>query len=886
MDFDSELTQIQGALVRADSVTPFKNLLEKDDHEAVKSVVDVLYQILSEKKYLNEDGVCLEYNEVLRRINLFLILNCDLKIIDELVDNDDLGHLIWVTPTIPKYLLINLIWGLHLNTFYCEAIRYCRPKLSLELLRIVTQNIKKHHNLEKSIEYTRSVIPAIYGATNRLLTRKEAFEKFILNGYYESLYELIKKFGNSSTRPNKDKWSTNRLLFHAGKTLLHLLQMAIDCFNIFLNKPEKVMSKDYDLYFLTYDTSRTEKMHDVDSIINSLFLKFNDVIFSTITEVVKAVNVDVYCSWSEHPFNNDPHTTLQKVIGESAYNLYNILISDCRFNSDVASLLLPISLRPVELADIIKDADRLTMLQKSKEPLAQQKEWLTALSRKEYLFSDIECMDCVCSNAELLTDNVRRELFEKGIDFFVTSGTSEHNNSAKNLTLTCFTLFNIEYKRITLWNVFADKPLGSWLEAEDFDVKFIEVLNKFTTVNEEMTSVFLDFFVQSPYKLYTKVLERCAKNSHALHLLDVLEIFRDMYSIMFVDFHPDMKNVLEVSGINLLVLYALKEIQLDRITTDVEKFSFEQMIQEIVQRNIIPVKVVVTHYLMKEIDNLLLIRGCQYCLLFVRCLRTLFEAKLLVSDVGPILVRLGQILETSRWNLSDYTSSAVELVHTTIEFQKKLLRHFIETYVPSSKEYVWVTMNLKFLSPINFFYYQEILPLRVYKPLIETSYSCKVLSFNLCYLLPRSTLDEWKSIYTLLNTVKSGVSLFQIFCDTLIFISSTAARLNSTTAYACLEYCCFNLAVVLKDMVLPLNSEEDKEKVLCEFVNFVNSLPIEAQNRSFYSFFIPISALLETYNLDTSQDGKQKFENVTNIIENINDQSFKEKLRDLLGNET
>lgn len=64
-------------------------------------------------------------------------------------------------------------------------------------------------------------------------------------------------------------------------------------------------------------------------------------------------------------------------------------------------------------------------------------------------------------------------------------------------------------------------------------------------------------------------------------------------------------------------------------------------------------------------------------------------------------------------------------------------------------------------------------------------------------LLPRSTANEWKMFFNILNTTEAPVDSFRTLCDTTSYIITSAVRIHTVKAYCCLENCFKNLIIVL-----------------------------------------------------------------------------------------
>lgn len=125
MDRIQDLSAFQGAILSADNFHSFSKLISRGgNEEKVKYVLEKLSKFLNDKNYINENGVVLERRDEYRKLALYIALNADLPILEEMTEMEGMQMVIWMIPTVPKYLLYEIFFNLHMQQFLYEIIAF------------------------------------------------------------------------------------------------------------------------------------------------------------------------------------------------------------------------------------------------------------------------------------------------------------------------------------------------------------------------------------------------------------------------------------------------------------------------------------------------------------------------------------------------------------------------------------------------------------------------------------------------------------------------------------------------------------------------------------------------------------------------------------------
>lgn len=663
------------------------------NEEKIKSVVDALAKVLTERRLLYKGCAVEEYSDILRKINFFFILNSDLVVLEELANSDDIGHLIWITPMITKCLLMHLVWGLDLHEFFCEALKFCYPSLSLEILDIATE-YARYSNPDESIKRVALLISSTYEMVIRMSQRSVQVkdQKVILVKAHNKMCQLLKYFGDPPNKSKMSDWTVDRLYLHAGRSILLLFEHLLYCFNMFSSKPPQVPAE-CDIYQATYDEtdeSFSEKKDNMDDIVAEYIDKINQLLLESAKNNVMAINVDIYCSWCEHLDVENPNKSLQRSVGEAAYQLCEVLKSDPRLENEVISMLPAISCRPENISDHISQACRETMMERSTEKHANQGIWLAGLIRKNYFFFEEDCLKCAINNISCLLPTDVTATFKQGIKILYEPVKYEYANFIKLLVLKCLSSHTTVDQVDLIKETFADYTLSDRLELSDYETKQTEFFNKLLEPFSDSDLIEMySLFIQNPTKFYRRTFKECVvkpqQTTMMLTALTELKVFSQLRIEYEFDPTPYTAQNASLSGSALLILHAVKNMHVEDLTSEVEKLSYVFFIKGLVGKELASDEIILLKVLMPSIHKHLTEKNCECLQVHLRALQEIFSTEQHARFIAPLLVMLAQIMEHVRWDLSTFTATAAEVLKSSIIFQNAILKTFLQNKQPSGK---------------------------------------------------------------------------------------------------------------------------------------------------------------------------------------------------------
>lgn len=322
MELEDIFTKIQKLFKSAEkTVCPLSKLKSRGGNEkeilAITSQLNNLFIkngfITKEQEILNDD--------IMRKISYFLILNSNLRDKEYLINEPKVGHVVSMCPDLTICLVLDCIWGISLDKYLFEIITYGPVTLTIELLQSITESLKFALPYPL-LERVRDLVFAIYQKIIRLQTERVYYYKFddALKELDTKMIELLETF----IKPESSKmseWGVNELYRYTGYAVRSILQLILKCSDLFIEKVDDTPKLVMDLYDIEYNigaeifvsqSSRAEK-------VNNALVKANFQLLTICIANLKAINVNIYCSWHEFRLHDDKKTTLQQNIANLAY---------------------------------------------------------------------------------------------------------------------------------------------------------------------------------------------------------------------------------------------------------------------------------------------------------------------------------------------------------------------------------------------------------------------------------------------------------------------------------------------------------------------------------------------------------------------------------------
>ncbi|RZB39771.1 uncharacterized protein BDFB_006775, partial [Asbolus verrucosus] len=238
----------------------------------IVNVITELKKFFSSKNYIKNKTLNSVFDEQLKNVITFLILNTELK---KPLDEPGYEHLINIMPQLSICLLTNIIFGLDLCKHYCKVLERFPLEITTELLAEVVPCLKKCKpkiHLTNAHTFLHLIILKLSAATEKVI---ESAEKLTDQGS-QMLLNLTGLHGEQTQNIQID--SVYECL---GYTILNLLDLLLTC-----NEQNKML------------TRIVEK------------------ILKTCCSIMMAVTIDVFCCWAEIEHEDQ---VLQTLIAGKSY---------------------------------------------------------------------------------------------------------------------------------------------------------------------------------------------------------------------------------------------------------------------------------------------------------------------------------------------------------------------------------------------------------------------------------------------------------------------------------------------------------------------------------------------------------------------------------------
>ncbi|XP_045489352.1 uncharacterized protein LOC111000542 isoform X2 [Pieris rapae] len=661
MDFTPELVALQGAILSVDNTHPFTKITARGGNEKkLEAIINAIQEFLSEKQFdqnLNEIK-----RDLLRKFAFYLVLNADLEILQELVELDGVGSVIWTIPTIPKCLLNEMLWKLNMRSFVGEIIIYSNPQLSLQLTELLIHHFKYFYPT-KCLKNLQVLVAACYKFIYRLIffhttsiELTQAVNNFhtCLKYFYEPpnyrKLEMIKK---------DDKYK------YVGNNLYILLDTINDCFSEYVKTQTLKLPDSYSIYELSYKEESIKNLEaytidncshkDVKEIIESCNLALLD----TCKELVKEVSVEIYCAWSEF---EDDNKSMQKTVGEICYKVQTFLRNiPTACEHPVIPMLEQISCKPVDCVQIINEIDNETLVNNIMNDDEKLK-WIRAILYRNDLCKDAILIEQLALNISELNEEECSKLFKICIAH-ITNELDVHEY-VKLLTIEAFQHCRTE-KKFELLNEYFNGSFNDNLVTKNFSQMIIEIFNKLTMSSDTDMSEVLCVFLQSPKQVFTKVFHVAAENNQQTQMMvNVMEYLKQYTNNYYTN---------ETESCIMTVTKELMESDMMK-----EKFfDYIKFLTKLKSADIIPGSKLFLLVIMPCLYNSLLNKNIVGIHMQCKLLLKAYTLNELIEYRAPLMAMLGQVCDTLRWK-------DVTLFHTmsprTLQYAIELLLSLLDSY--------------------------------------------------------------------------------------------------------------------------------------------------------------------------------------------------------------
>lgn len=647
-----------------------------------------------------------------RKIIMFLLVNTDATYKYNLKDDPGLAHVIEICPLLPKYLLVAIVWELHLDQFFYEALARCPCWFSFQYFENATDSLKHIKDPYEVLIKVENLVKSIYTSITKSQAEPIQFvdKKIILGKLYDYTMNLLRQFYT----PDAEKFKTfkkNEFFTYSGYAINHILEMITFTFDVYEEKnklkPDFEPAGVYDICSSNTNQNQTSEA-DSHSLIKNFQLKVITALLNCLQYNVMLVKIDVFMHWVEVDVNEQE--TLQSVIGVKSFLVGERMLANRDFNHDVAQQLKSIAIRPKSLEEQITDATIGEILGKLREPLERhvKKAWFDELFKKTISLGNDECLEVIKENIKLigiencmeiidyidLERKVREEQSEQIVDDDDDDDEDMNIDSSSDLThilLAAVEIFsssdiikliNYEVKRF-------DKEVCLFQD-ERFPERATEFLNKFSNDFDEQKFLCLCF--ENPDTMWTKLFDvACNSEEHIGIFCSMVKLMRPLSNDYF---HPLLASALGDERIHQkffsqLLCSIYFELCFDR-QTDFFKQFFNSIVTDMLDAeqyaDLIP--------LIKCL-NLIVARGSGSK-----------EALVFGEATAPVLLMAAQIIENVRWDLLTYSDERDIVLKECTQFIQNTVKGFLP--LAKEKDKKWIKKSMKdSYRPLTQYYFQR-----------------------------------------------------------------------------------------------------------------------------------------------------------------------------------
>ncbi|XP_075982482.1 uncharacterized protein LOC142980799 [Anticarsia gemmatalis] len=795
MDFTPELSAFQGSIISADNVHQFSKLSSKGgNEEKIKFVIQHILKFLKSAKYVNEDGIIDTMVPTMRKFAMYIVLNADLPVLEDMMDVTGIEPLIWSIPTVKKHLMCELMWHLYMEPFIYEIIPNCWPQLGLEVAEAFLENFK-YFSPTDSLFKLYKLSAACYALICRLACFKfdDDVASNILTTAFETLQKYLKYFTNPPNKHRLDTLRSDEVYKYKGNRLKAMLYLVNDCCNVFTQKV--IPNRDDVIYKLTYNEDYLKNTsYKVCESPNKLVLEFvnnsNVFLLDIFKEVVMDVSVDIFCAWSEY---EEDGKSVQQVIGELCDKVLKKLESISSIaEHPVVPMIQVMARKPTDINDIINSTDTETIVSKIDKDDGESPAWIHALVNKEGLCQDLQLVNFIKSNMTLFTEEECFKLFMK-----FHESNIEDTGLVNRIKIGLFNGCNVDDKYKLLKVHFRDKILvNTMIASEDFELELNEMFNKFIAdANADFTEV-LSVFFQNPQKVYHRIFGLVSQNGELKDsMLKVMTLIKDYTKYCYsTETEPCMiKSLKCVLNNHQEKKYYDNIVKFICILKNAEVISSSQLLMFVIMPNI---------------HNALVTENMKKMYYQVQLLTEAYPIEQVLAEYrAPMLVVMGQVMEMGRLrNLGTFQIHALQTLQIAIQFQKSLM----ETYsnnIPGT-DGSWLRHKIRELNlhPLNFYYFrnlwnvdnrcffESITEMRVHK-----NCNLNLLTLQLTQIIPWAILEEWTEIWD--DLIRADISehdTLRLYTSAMELLNRTVEEHRTKSTRACLFYCYNNFMHIIR----------------------------------------------------------------------------------------
>lgn len=735
-----------------------------------------------------------EWDAELRKITFYLVLNTEATFKYDLMTDHTVCHLINTMPAMPKALLHACIWGLSLERYFCECIAHTPIWFAFQFIDNVVESLKYADPYE-TLDRVDRLVQAIYTNISRSDFRHMDIvdKKIILNKYFDITMDLMRHF-YSPDAEKFQKWSKNKYRKYMGFVLKHNLNIISHCFGLFQRRPTlKGDLIEYDIYALMREREPLIDDHreSYSDVVRDTLHRMNTTLLNSLQYNVMQVDCNAFMYWVE--VDIDEEHTLQRVVGEAAHKVEQLInLNEC-FEHDVSAQLRSIVVKPLTVPEMIAQIDTIGEWIEKMEKLADSDNpnielWINGfIDRGDLVLGNVECLEALELHSKSLTVPIVKRLIKFASD--AASGNDDGDDDDEDgcvveeklieICLESFDQFtNDQIFELIQFSIDEQKSAFAHFQLDSFDQFLIEVFNK-TTFNQNRHA-YLKLLFQNPQLFYAKLFDEALTTE--MQMQHMLEILSETLPV-FGNFATNQLNDL---------------IERKNTTADeshlLPKLLANLFFIEVLQ----PSEFIVDLFYKRHLVDAMKSSDFNRLELLITTLNVIAGKFKFEGMCPPLLVMSAQLLELCRWNLIKFTDQLVSIVTKTIEFINNILKVFLPN--ASQNEKSWIIPKLASYGPLTRYYFQKLAlakdqPTKKFDEFLwpsNKSYDSKENCVKfLCEYFVRCNSKE-------ISWLAMNQQLLPYFWDAFDLVTTIAARSKQGNEVDCLRYCCNSFLAVVQ----------------------------------------------------------------------------------------
>ncbi|XP_072935970.1 uncharacterized protein [Epargyreus clarus] len=783
----------------------------------------------------------------MRRFALYIVLNSELPVLNELVSTDStIDLLIWTVPTIPKCLMSEMLWRFGMETYVYEIISFSYPQLALEVADALLLNLK-YFNPTECVKQLQTLSTACF----RTLCRINFFtvEENQLQFGFNNFQKCMTYFCNPPNESKLEQLRKDDLYKYYGNCLHTILSVLQECLDQFNETQTYHLNETVALYSITYknDINKTDytPCNCGNKSVLEILNKCLEDLLDKCMKLVMGINLDIFCAWSEF---EEKGVSMQETLGNLCYKVRQRLLNSDVCEHPVVSMLEQISRKPLNITEVINTTDSSVIVENIKRNDKESSHWLQALIRKDTLHEDPTLLELLNTSFDQLNNDNCYELFQKLVNI------DTKNEVLKLLKIKAYQGCSTAIKTDLIDIHFTNVRFNNSLECKQFSSMLTEVFNKLAVTPESDLSEVLTVFIQNPRKVYIAIFKSAIENEQQTDLMLKVMIFLNKFSDHY--YSKDTEPCLIV---------VLKNAIDEELDTSVKQDNLIRFISKLKEARIISGPKLLVTIIMPKLHTALVSKNMSDINMQCKLLHQSYSALALLQFRAPMLAMLAQVMAQVRWNISTFDTIAPTTLKLVIDLQTSLM----DTYkgnIPG-KQVSWLKSKVKELDPLNMYYYRQLWdpPGNTFVEIISgihihKNMDSEMLTLWLAKVLCSTTSEEWDSIWESLKDF-GDVRILDFFHSALLSVLSTEKSYHTNVTWSCLLYCYGNFVKCIRYKFFkePLSSSHVTivTNKLLTVIKSVQEDKIDELGTVLMPLFAYISQKKEDYKIDISHNLKR-----------------------------